>query len=99
MDLTLPLLIASPCTARELALRGARMDLRHAAGLGRMDVLKELLQAQPTSELLVGSRAFACIRGEFEAVRALIDLGARCDILGTPVVRTPRSAFHEAANR
>ena len=43
MDLTLPLLNAAPGTARELALRGARMDLRHAAGLGRMDVLKELL--------------------------------------------------------
>jgi ankyrin repeat protein len=97
--LSAPLLNAAPATARELVRRGAKMDLRHAAGLGRLDVLEPLLASGAKPAMREEALAFACIRGETAAARMLVAHGARGDLLVAPGGRTPRTALHEAANR
>jgi ankyrin repeat protein len=97
--LTLPLLDAAPETAALLAERGAKMDVRHAAGLGRADDLKRLIAAGRPSDLLEEALMFACFRGRQESAEILLEAGARGDVLVGPGGRTPRTALHEAANR
>lgn len=91
-----PLWNAAPGTAEELVRRGAPMDLRHAAGLGRLDVLKDQLTLDPDPELAPEALIYACVRGELDSARLLVRLGARGDRLGR---HGPATALHEAANR
>jgi hypothetical protein len=97
--LSAPLLNVAPGTAAELVKRGARMDLRHAAGLGDLDSLNALLTADDDRSQLDEALAFAAIRGQVEAAQVLVQHGARGDVLVTPGGQTPRTALHEAANR
>jgi ankyrin repeat protein len=97
--LTGPILNQAPATAAELVRRGATMDIRHAAGLGRLDALEALLAADGEPSLLEEALAFACVRGQDESVRVLLRHGAHGDILVTHGGRSPCTALHEAANR
>jgi hypothetical protein len=97
--LGLPLLNAAPATAAALVRRGAKMDLRHAAGLGEIAALKEMLAATIGPALLEEALAYACIRGQREAAALLTRHGAKGDVLVAPGGQTPRTALHEAANR
>jgi hypothetical protein len=97
--LTQPLLEGAPATAAGLVRRGAAMDIRHAAGLGRLDELEAQLAEDDDPRNREEALAFACVRGQEGAVRLLLRHGTRGDILVTPGGRSPRTALHEAANR
>lgn len=97
--LTGPILNHAPATAAELIHRGATMDIRHAAGLGRLDAIEALLAAGRDPSLLEEALAFACVRGQGDSVRDLLRHGARGDVLVTHGGRSPCTALHEAANR
>jgi len=94
-----PLLNAAPLTAEALVQRGAKVDIRHAAGLGRLDRL-ESLAAGARREDLESALIYACFRNQPESVRVLLGHGATGDVL---VSAHPgliaRTALHEAANR
>jgi hypothetical protein len=51
--LTGPLLNGAPGTAMELIRRGARMDIRHAAALGRLDLVQQLVTRADLNESLI----------------------------------------------
>jgi hypothetical protein len=97
--LTGPLLNAAPATAAQLAERGAALDIRHAAGLGRLDQLDVLLVHDHDPLRREEALVFACIRGQDGAARLLLQHGARGDVLVQPGGITPRTALHEAAAR
>ncbi len=97
--LSMPLLNQAPATAHELIRRGAQVDARHAAGLGRLDDLDAFLKSGIEPALRDEALVFACIRGQQEAARILVARGAKADVLMTPGGQTPRTALHEAANR
>lgn len=94
-----PLLNAAPETAEALVARGARIDLRHAAALGRLDLI-ETLAAGASRNDLESAMIYACFRKQPASVRALLRHGATGDRL---VEAHPglglRTALHEAANR
>jgi Ankyrin repeats (3 copies) len=94
--LTGPIWNVARGTAEALVRRGTPMDLRHAAALGRLDVLEELLARDPDVALVEEALIFACVQGELESTRRLIRHGARGDQLGE---HGPATALHEAANR
>lgn len=97
--LTAPLLNGAPETARALVARGARMKLHHAAALGDIAALERMLsQPVPQSEL-DDALMFACICGQADAVRLLVEHDAKGDVLLAPGGQSPRTALHEAANR
>jgi len=97
--LSLPLWNGGRSTAEALVRRGARLDLRHAAALGRIDVMEKLLSGENISQqLLEDSLVYACLQNEETAARCLIQHGARGDIY----VSSPNgsaTALHEAAYR
>jgi ankyrin repeat protein len=97
--LSASLLNHAPATARALVLRGATMELHHAAALGDVDTLERMLSAPISQQALDNALAFACITGESKAAALLMQHGARGDVLVAPGGRTPRTALHEAANR
>jgi len=97
--LGMPLLNVAPATAEALVLGGAKMDIRHAAALGKIEVMKNLLTETVAPALLEEALAFACIRGQTEAAALLSKHGAKGDVLVTLGGQTPRTALHEAANR
>ena len=97
--LGLPLLNVAPETAEALVQRGAKMDIRHAAGLGKIEVVKSMLVEKMEPAMLEEALAYASIRGQTEAAGLLSQHGARGDVLVTPGGQTPRTALHEAANR
>jgi hypothetical protein len=97
--LAMPLLNVAPATAEALVQRGAKMDIRYAAGLGNVEVLKNMLAERIEPAMLEEVLAFACIRGQTEAAALLLHHGAKGDVLVTPGGQTPRTALHEAANR
>lgn len=89
-------------TARELVRRGARMDLPQAAALGRLDVLRQLLDTQRIdSDLLELSLLYACVQDQIEAVRLLLTLGAKGDVIPSSERRGggQATALHNAAWR
>lgn len=94
--LTAPLWNAARGTAEALVRRGSPMNLQHAAGLGRIDVLEDQLARDPDPELVEEALILACVRGELECARLLVRHGARGDRLGQ---HGPATALHEAANR
>ena len=97
--LSAPLLNLAPETARALVSRGAPMQLRHAAALGDIDALSQMLASRVTQAALDDALIFASIRGQLEAAALLVDRGAKGDVLLSPGDRSPRTALHEAANR
>jgi hypothetical protein len=98
--LGMPLLNVASATAEALVRRGARMDVRYAAALGRIEALQALLAAAPAAPgLLEEALAYACIRGQAAAAAFLLRHGAKGDVLVAPGGQTPRTALHEAANR
>ncbi|WAS99190.1 ankyrin repeat domain-containing protein [Nannocystis punicea] len=97
--LSKPLLNAAPATAEELVRRGARIDVRHAAALGLIDTLTDLLSPDLDSDLLAEALAYACIHGQHLAVALLLGCGAEGDRLVRPGGQSPRSSLHEAASR
>jgi hypothetical protein len=97
--LGMPLLNVAPATAEALVGRGAKMDLRHAAALGKIEVMKSLLAERVAPMMIEEALAFACIRGQTEGAVLLSKHGAKGDVLVTPGGQTPRTALHEAANR
>ena len=97
--LGLPLLNVAPETAEALVRRGAKMDIRHAAGLGRIEILRSMLAEEIEPVMLEEALAYASIRGQTEAAALLLQHGATGDVLVTPGGQTPRTALHEAANR
>lgn len=97
--LTWALLNCAPETAAALVQRGAPMDLRHAAGLGRVDELRDLIAVGSHQPLCEEALVFACIRGQVEAARILVEYDAKGDVLLAPGGQSPRTAMHEAANR
>jgi Ankyrin repeats (many copies) len=97
--LSAPLLNHAPATAEELIRRGAAMDLRHAAALGRVEAVRDMLALDIDREMLEEALAFACVCGRSDTAAVLVRHGARGDVLVTPGGRPPRTALHEAANR
>jgi Ankyrin repeats (3 copies) len=97
--LGMPLLNVAPATAEALVRRGAKMDIRHAAGLGKIEAMKSMLAETIDPAMLEEALAYACIRGQREAAALLSKHGARGDVLVTPGGQTPRTALHEAGNR
>ena len=97
--LSAPLLNHAPDTARALVRRGAPMALRHAAALGEIEALTQMLAARVAQSALDDALIFACIRDQREAAAMLLERGAKGDVLLTPGGQSPRTALHEAANR
>lgn len=90
-----PLWNQAPATAEALIARGSPMALRHAAALGRLDAVAELVEAadeREREEALI----LAAVRGQLETARLLVAQGARGDRIGR---HGPATALHEAANR
>ncbi|MDC0720270.1 ankyrin repeat domain-containing protein [Nannocystis bainbridge] len=97
--LSKPLLNLAPDTAEELVQRGARVDVRHAAALGRIDTLTDLLSPELGHEVLAEALAYACIREQHSSVALLLGCGAEGDRLVRPGGQPPRTPLHEAAWR
>ncbi|HEX5322265.1 MAG TPA: hypothetical protein VFW40_00665, partial [Capsulimonadaceae bacterium] len=70
-----PLLNAAPDTAEALVQRGAKIDIRHAAALGRLDLL-ETLAGSSTREDRESALIYACFRNQPASVRVLLRNGA-----------------------
>jgi ankyrin repeat protein len=90
-----PLWNQAPATAEALIRRGSPIDLRHAAGLGRLDLVVELV-GSADQDLLEEALILASVRGRLDSARVLVSHGARGDRIGR---RGPATALHEAANR
>jgi ankyrin repeat protein len=71
--------------AKFLAERGARLDLEAAAGVGRLDVVKQFFNAagkldgKATTEQLMAGFAWACEYGHTQVVDFLLQLGVTVD--------------------
>ncbi|MCW3062051.1 MAG: Ankyrin [Capsulimonas sp.] len=95
--LSQPLWNGGRATAETLVRSGSRMDARHAAALGRLDILPGLLGDNPTSQSLEEALVYACVQNEEEAVRYLVGRGAKGDVNASPGGQS--SALHNAAWR
>jgi ankyrin repeat protein len=94
-----PLLNAAPATAEALVQGGAKVDLRHAAALGRLDLLEPLISAASWEDK-ESAMIYACFRNQLDSVRALLTHGATGDrLVQAHDGLIPRTALHEAANR
>jgi hypothetical protein len=98
-----PLWNGGRATADDLARRGAKMDLRHAAALARIDVMERLIAEQPCRGLLDEALIYACQQGEVGAARLLLESGAKGDVIlgesARSVYAGRATALHEAAYR
>ena len=94
--LSQPIWNGGRATAEALVERGARMDARHAAALGRLDVLQNLLGDDTDSCMLEEALVYASVQSE-EAVIRLIGRGAKGDVNVSPGGQS--SALHNAAWR
>lgn len=68
-----------PDAARYLADRGARLDFAAAAGIGRVEVVRALVNGAPPSQLH-GAFALACGYGHAPVVAQLLDAGVDPDV-------------------
>jgi hypothetical protein len=93
--LSQPLWNGGRATAEALVRRGVRMDARHAAALGRLDALQNLLAGETDSQVLEEALVYACVQDEEEVVRFLLGRGARGDVNASPGGQS--SALHNAA--
>lgn len=97
-----PLWNGGRATAEELVRRGARMDLRHAAALGRLEDMRRMLKAQVSPSLMEEALTYASHQGEESSARLLIEHGAKGDVLiqstgGMPEYAARATALHMAA--
>jgi len=90
-----PLWNQAPATAEALIRRGSPMALRHAAALGRLDLMAELI-GSADQDVREEALLLATVRGQLDSARILVSHGARGDKIGR---RGPATALHEAANR
>jgi hypothetical protein len=90
-----PLWNQAPATAEALIARGSPMELRHAAALGRLDAVADLMDSADQDER-EEALILASVRGQLDSVRMLVSHGARGDRIGR---HGPAPALHEAANR
>jgi hypothetical protein len=90
-----PLWNQAPATAEALIGRGSPMELRHAAALGRLDAVADLMDSADQDER-EEALILASVRGQLDSVRMLVSHGARGDRIGR---HGPAPALHEAANR
>lgn len=65
----------APATALELIRRGAKINIRHAAALGRLDLVKDLLNTVDEKVQLETAFITACERGHNEICEFLLDQG------------------------
>ena len=101
--LSAPLWNAARTTAEALAKRGARIELRHAAALGRVADVARMLAAKPSRDEIEEALIFASHQGELETARMLVENGAAGDVMVTSHRSTPdyagrATALHMAAN-
>jgi hypothetical protein len=103
-----PLGESAPATALELVRRGARMDIRHAAALGRLDLIQYFfngedlpaslipLPAEPNEAQLLVEEAFiyACQYGHNNICEFLLDQG----VDPAAQARIGQTGFHYAAH-
>lgn len=108
IDLTDPKVLDDPIwnggieTARELVRRGAAMDLPQAAALGRIDVVRSMLETGDIdADRLEIALIYACVQNREEVVRLLVDHGARGDVIPPEAQRGggQATALHNAAYR
>jgi hypothetical protein len=92
-----PLFNCGRATAEELAARGAKMRLWHAAGLGRIDEMRRLLIVESAKGDLELALFYATFQREKEAARFLVEQGAVGDVLIDPKYATRATALHNAA--
>ena len=101
--LSAPLWNQARATAEALVRQGVPMDLRHAAGLGRLDVLDDLLGKGVDDLLLEEALIYACVQNELGSVRRLVAHGAHGDRFApaewSGAERGAATALHQAANR
>lgn len=95
--LNMPLLNSAPATAEELIRRGAKMDVRHAAALGRIETLTNLLAGTTDQTLLEEALIYACFRRQEEAATLLSRYGAKGDVL-LKINGFHQTALHVAAD-
>ncbi|BDI32092.1 hypothetical protein CCAX7_41430 [Capsulimonas corticalis] len=96
--LSKPLWNGGRATAEALVGRGVAMDARHAAALGRLDRLQEILDGAPMERrILEEALVYASMQNEWEAVRLLVTRGAKGDVNASPGGQS--SALHNAAWR
>lgn len=87
-----PLLNGAPATALALIERGAKMDIRHAAALGRLDLVQLFFNEDPTQH----EEAFirACQFGHNSIVEFLLDRG----VDPSSQANAGQTGFHYAAH-
>ena len=87
-----PLYNGAPATALALIERGAKMDIRHAAALGRLDLVQRFFNEDPTQH----EEAFirACQFGHNSIVEFLLDRGVDPSSQAT----VGQTGFHYAAH-
>jgi ankyrin repeat protein len=77
--------------------RGVKMDLRHAAALGRIDVMNDLLKQETNHQLIEEALIYACCQGEEESALLLVQSGAKGDIFIKPNGSMPNYASRATA--
>jgi hypothetical protein len=86
--------------ARLLAARGARVDkLWHAAPLGMLPRLQELLAEEPTEDEISQAFWHACAAGQRRAAEQLLDEGASLDWVPSYARGTPLDAAKSLGTR
>jgi hypothetical protein len=88
-----PLGNGAPATALELIRRGAKINIRNAAALGRLDLVKDLL---PEADKFKIEQAFitACMHGQNAIVEFLLDHG----VDPSAQANSGQTGFHYAAH-
>ena len=87
-----PLLNGAPATALALIERGARMDIRHAAALGRLDLVQHFFNEDPTQ--LEEALIRACQFGHNSIAEFLLDQG----VDPSSQANIGQTGFHYAAH-
>ena len=83
----------APGTARELIRRGAKMDIRHAAALGELDLVQRLFKDE-TKLLIEQAFIYACQYGHNNICAFLLDQG----VDATSQAGIGQTGFHYAAH-
>ena len=84
----------APATALELIRRGAKINIRHAAALGRLDLVKELVNGVDAKIQLEEAFINACKHGHNEICEFLLDEG----VDPAAQANSGQTGFHYAAH-
>jgi len=100
--LTDPLWNGGRATAEELVRHGTKMDLRHAAALGRLEDMRRMLKSEVSRSLMEEALIYASHQGEEASARLLVEHGAKGDVLiqstgPMPQYAARATALHMAA--